>query len=1082
MKLLKTLTKAIKQYWAVSLIIAIALSLLVFFAGPLISIANKEILASSTIRLLVITVIMFLWGVLNLTRKSKQEKKDASAPNEEPKDQKNIAPTPLKLISPDAITQIQHKSSASKSFPCYLIVGKDQSGKTSLVNQTNFLADIENNACKDVKLWVNHQMLVLELTAASATEPAKVEQLLTQLSYEISNLVFSGVILTINLADLLSDVSIKFQPELKGITKSINKIYRNNRTQIPAYLIVTHLDAISGFHEYTALLNTEKHEEALGLSLESSKQTSEIKSKLSNFISKINSQAMNFLLPEEDSLTNTKIVNFASELSKLKESIYTLLEDIKINNEYCYDFYGLFLTACTNDATSNIQKKYFIKNIFSHHLINNNYQTMINTALIDHSKKMRLLILLLCMVTLGSFAAYCYNNYTDQENKVNQLQTLINNGISQSDPWTRLASAKSANDVFPDSKWKVLSTLGLYRGIQVHNATEKFYEKNLYEIFLPFLKTMAEQDIQQNVNNSLKLYNSLAAYLMLNQIQHRDNEFMKNSFLNDWHYQYANGSNIPFNIYLADLFTLNFPAIDLNQEIVSQSRSILNQSTPAQYAYWNLEQAANNHEQPDLNINMLMNNNFTKVFTTGNRTLLAPWLYTADGYKKFYLPQHLYFAQKNTNNNWVLGDFSRENLSNSDITQQMDAIYSENYINTWENIINQIKAIPINTFSDAINTTAILSGANSPLRNLLQIINNNTQLKSNMKLAVAGTQLGIGDSLVESTINNKFQSINSLMASTNNVVPLTNVINSLAALHDYLENIASASNPNEAAFNAIKAAMNNADGNVFVNLKKQADQLPEPIKTWVTNIDNQSLALVIAASKQYINIAWQNNVYNVYQNTLANRYPFSTNSSQDATLADFSNFFSSGGVMQKFITTYIVPVVDMQNNAWQPKQILQQQINFDPRFVAGLQQANQIATQAFPSGAGQAQTSFSIKPISLSSTALQSQLTLGSQALLYRHDPQQYTALTWPSSDNQNGINLLITGLDGNQATFSVEGPWAWYKLVHQYGQVKMLSNNHFILQITVKNFTQSYDVITNSVMNVFGQNTIKNFTIDAQI
>ena len=657
MKLLKTLTTAIKQYWAVSLIIAIALSLLVFFAGPFISIANKAILASSTTRLLVITAIMFLWGVLNLTRKSKQEKKAAPAQNEEPKDQKNIAPTPLKLISPDAITQIQHKSSASKSFPCFLMVGKDQSGKTSLVNQTNFLSDIENDICKDVKLWVNHQMLVLELTGTSATETAKVEQLLTQLSSEISNLVFSGVILTIKLSDLLSEVSGKFQPELKCITKSINSLYRNNRTQIPAYLIVTHLDAITGFNEYTALLNTEKHEEALGISLESSKQTSEIKSKLSNFINKTNSQAMNFLLPEEDSSTNAKIINFASELSKLKESVCTLLEDIKINNEYCYDFYGIYLTACTNDATRNIQKKYFIKDIFNHHLINNNYQTMINTALVDHSKKMQLLILLLCIVTLSSFAAYCYNNYTDQENKVNQLQTFIDNGMSQSDPWARLASAKSANDVFPDNKWKVLSTLGLYRGIQVHNATEKFYEKNLYEIFLPFLKTMSEEDIKQNAGNSPKLYNSLANYLMLNQIQHRDKEFMKNALLNDWHYQYASGSNIPFNIYLADLLALNFPAIDLNQELVSQSRSILNQSTPAQYAYWNLEQAANNHEQSDLNINMLMNNNFTKVFTTDNRTLLVPWLYTADGYKKFYLLKHLYFAEKNTKNNWVLGDF-----------------------------------------------------------------------------------------------------------------------------------------------------------------------------------------------------------------------------------------------------------------------------------------------------------------------------------------------------------------------------------------------------------------------------------------
>jgi type VI secretion system protein ImpL len=1082
MKLLKTLTTAIKQYWFISLIVAAALSLLAFFGGPFISVANKAILASTTTRLLVITVIVFLWGILNLAKKSKKEKKDVIMEKEQVNEHNNIEPIPLKLISPNAIIQIQHKSSALKNFPCFVMVGKNQSGKTSLVNQTNYLSEAENNAYQGIKLWVNDQMLILEVTESLVAESTKIEQLLSQLSSEISNLLFSGVILAKTVSDLLDGQTTSFAPELKYLKKSITSNFHYTHTQIPIYLIVTHMDTITGFHEYTATLNTEKHEEALALSLESSKQASEIKNKLSNFISKINYHAMNSLLPEADSLTNTKLISFASELSKLKDRLYGLLEDIIINSEYSYEFYGIYLTAYTTDSTKNLEKKYFIKDIFNHHLTNNHYQSMINTVFASKSKKIQLLTLLLCTVTLSSFSLYCYTNYAEQEQKVNQLQTLINSGMNQSDPWARLASAKAANGVFIDSKWKLLSTLGLYRGIQMHNATEKFYEKNLYETLLPFLKTMSEEDMKQNASNLPKLYNSLVVYLMLNQISYRDKEFMEKALLNDWNYQYASGSNIPFNVYLTDLLALNFPAIDLNQELVSQSRAILNQSTPAQYAYWNLEQAAKKRGQADLNINMLVNNNFTKVFTTDKRTLIVPWLYTADGYKKFYLRQHLYYVQKNARNNWVLGNFSRENLSDTDITQQIDAIYSEGYINAWENVINQIKIIPINNFSDAINTTAILSGANSPLRNLLQIITTNTQLKSNAKLTATGVQFGIGDTIIEPEINNKFHSVNSLTITTNNVVPLANIINSLAALHDYLENIASASNPNEAAFNAIKLAMNNNDSNVFVNLKKQADQLPEPIKTWVDNINNQSLALVIAASKQYINVAWQNNVYSVYQNTLANRYPFSANSTQDATLADFSNFFSSGGVMQKFITTYIAPLVDMQNNTWQPKQVLQQQINFDPRFVAGLQQANQIAAQAFPNGVAQAQASFSIKPTDLSSTALQSQLTLGNQVLLYRHDPQQYTALTWPSGDNQNGITLLITGLDGNQASLSVEGPWAWYKLVHQYGQVKMLSNNHFILQINVKGFTQSYDVINSSVTNIFSQNSIRNFVINAQL
>ena len=56
----------LKEKWFIGLLGVIALSILVWFVGPLIAIADVKILESDVIRLLIIMAMLLLWGLNNL--------------------------------------------------------------------------------------------------------------------------------------------------------------------------------------------------------------------------------------------------------------------------------------------------------------------------------------------------------------------------------------------------------------------------------------------------------------------------------------------------------------------------------------------------------------------------------------------------------------------------------------------------------------------------------------------------------------------------------------------------------------------------------------------------------------------------------------------------------------------------------------------------------------------------------------------------------------------------------------------------------------------------------------------------------
>jgi len=58
--------------WFITLLGAIALSLIVWFIGPLIAVADSRPLDSEIVRLIVVMGIVFVWGLINIFARVKE--------------------------------------------------------------------------------------------------------------------------------------------------------------------------------------------------------------------------------------------------------------------------------------------------------------------------------------------------------------------------------------------------------------------------------------------------------------------------------------------------------------------------------------------------------------------------------------------------------------------------------------------------------------------------------------------------------------------------------------------------------------------------------------------------------------------------------------------------------------------------------------------------------------------------------------------------------------------------------------------------------------------------------------------------
>ncbi len=190
--------------------------------------------------------------------------------------------------------------------------------------------------------------------------------------------------------------------------------------------------------------------------------------------------------------------------------------------------------------------------------------------------------------------------------------------------------------------------------------------------------------------------------------------------------------------------------------------------------------------------------------------------------------------------------------------------------------------------------------------------------------------------------------------------------------------------------------------------------------SFITALQQQTLALIATRVLVQIKQAWNNEVVPVYQKLIDGYYPFNATSDQDLPLANFHRFFGPQQSLEKFFLRYLKPyvVTDAHFN-WHWKTLNDQPLPFGDYFLdIGLRGA--LIQKAFYSN-HQYGFSFSLAYLAqhpkFNLTVNHHQLNLSTIPMF-----------TWPTN-----YSISLSYPFNNQViNLSYQGIWAWFRLFDQ--------------------------------------------------
>lgn len=1044
-------------------------SVIIWFGGPYIAIAGNSFLASINHRLIAILLLAIFWGIGNLRIQSKDKSEAVYPKNKSELIATEINPTQNKVINVEIKLQkkIFKKTLRliKKSIlPAYLILGQNQSGKTSLLTQANPENPLPLASEKYYDCWLVNNAVFFDYifaaeTASAANSLSLWNHFIKLLARYRRKLRFRGIIITIDLSQFFNEKSAFDFDKICQQLQEVTVVFQ----QLPIYLIFTHCDLIAGFTDFFEDLSQEERGQALGFSfpnIKTSRNMTEIFALQFNMLLKRLNERLIWRLHQEHNLQKReRIKDFPLQLEILKNSLASMIN--QINNITAVKLCGCYFTSNSQQQMPinflkeslektfqlkqyqpNIQQKipqqksYFTTQLFTQ--ITESYHEIISSK----SHLFSYIIYGAAFLLVVSCSGYWYRNYKENMIAIQELQQAIaesKNNYPQNSPYAFLSTLNALA--------QALVKINSSHSEQLIQTAKSTYHDLLVTHFLPVLKNILETNIQIAINNktSDNLYSTLKAYLMLTDLAHRDPQFIKQWFATYWQQQLPDNIVeqkelvIQLNQILQQSLTFNG-----DQKIIATARNNLNQIPLAQLSYSVL---LDHYRQP------------VKIFDKNNAITIKdnytiPALFTAKNFNDIYNHQITNACQEVLSGNWVLGQKSIDSstINLDQLVNQLQTLYLNQYANAWSTLISKLSLNDFENLQQLSDSLQTLTNSDSPLWQLLNAISNNTAPNNLVQFNLS--------------VSNKFQDLDTFIKSS----ALGNFQNTLNANKNYFEKISKASNSDKVAFAAAVKRMDmNSQNDALENLFQQIPNLPQPLQNWGTAIAKTGWHLLLLAAQNHINQVWTATVIPKYQEQLDNKYPLFKNSSNDINLVDFTQFFAPDGVIDDFFKTYLKSFVDTQNVYWVWKTVDNDRINIPQTTLEMFIRAALIQKMYFADANDQPFVKFTLVPMAIEPGVVDFNLNLEGQIIDFQpnHLPQ-VAALIWPGPDPDK-VTMQFTNDQGRLSVITETGSWALFRLL-QKATVETTLNNpkQFKITFDLNGNSVKYQLIASNLVNPF--------------
>lgn len=1006
---------------------------------------------------------------------------------------------------------------------------------------------------------VDGERLVRPLTVASSGLPEDLHPRLWNsfvdwLGRNRSRRPLNGVVLIVSLVTLLNQQPSDRKALALLLRARLAELSRQLGTRPPLYVVLSKFDLLEGFEPLFARQPKSVREDIFGFTftLDSLQHydawRNELGERYDEFLRRLNEQVFDALADVSELARREALYSLVRQLTGMRPLLLEFLTDILGSDRFVTPALprGVFLASVyqqgvlTNAFVASASQNYdirepvptmypsgramvyFARQLFQRVIYPESGLAGDNPRVLADKK--RALALRFGVASLGSalLIGGWYHYYAMNRDKamsvLERSRAYSAHAIDgKLDPTGRnllqpLDQISSAVEVYGDYRdaWPVLADMGLYQGRQIGPKVDQAYLTLLSQRFLPALASGVMEELDGPVVDGDAQLAALRVYRMIEDRPNRRPPVVERWMGEQWAQAFPGEDRVQRALMRHLDYAMKYADTRLPQyqQRVSAVQRELRLIPLPQRVYMTMRRQAGESLRAPLDLRNEIGPAYDVVYQpdtisrdeAGQRPAdgRIDALLTARGYRGYFAPHSQELTELAMIDQWVLGERRNIDYSEADkraLADRIRAIYSRDYIDTWQRNLNQLEVRDFQDLAEAVNVLGSVTSPAAPLRRLVETVRDNSELNARPG-AIAATAAGKDAAVAQAPkaldqaageqespeaapipgISRAFAPLSQLLEARGErpsyldetMVAIGNVQDKVRTVHDSPDR-------GKTALSVVLERFGLKGPDPISNLQRIAAGLPEPLNRQVGKMADESSRVILVEALRELERRWDNDVYRFYRERLANRYPFNPASREEVALDDFTAFFGPLGRLQQFREKYLNLFIEDNLEALYSERLGGYLVRTD--VLTQLEAAEKIR-DAFFNSRGTLGVQFYVEPLGMAQNKRSSSLSVEGQLVTYNHGPTTSTALIWPntlSSSNESRMTLVHSG--GSTSGLVYRGPWSLYRLLSQ-ARLNGATSTSVDLSFAAPDGGMRYRISTEKANNPFTQPLFKGFAL----
>lgn len=373
-----------------TLLVAVAFSVAIWFLGPLIALGEARPFESMFGRLITIGVIFFLslatilLILLRRAKKAKAMEEDIVESVDEDADEDDELVKAelgeLKGKLREAMAALRKSKLGRKSLyelPWYVIIGPPGAGKTTAIVNSGLQFPLADTMGKDAiggvggtrncDWWFTNDAVLIDTAGRYTTQESEASEdnagwigFLNLLKKHRTRQPINGAVVAISLSDLSLQDEATQKSHAAAIRRRLHELREKLGVRFPVYVMFTKSDLIAGFTEFFDHLGKEDREQVWGFTLPLPKKTKAELNPVAAFdeqfgllLAQLNAQSLERMQQETDHQRRALIASFPSQVASVRATARAFLEEVFQDNRFekRHLLRGIYFASGTQEGT-----------------------------------------------------------------------------------------------------------------------------------------------------------------------------------------------------------------------------------------------------------------------------------------------------------------------------------------------------------------------------------------------------------------------------------------------------------------------------------------------------------------------------------------------------------------------------------------------------------------------------------------------------------------------------------------------------------------------------------------------------------